>query len=48
MSVVAIPNVRYPPGEESLAAADVVLQSVAELTPDVVDEKGISDADKRE
>ena len=48
MRVLAIPNVRYPPGEETLAAADVVLQSVAELTPDVVDEKGISDADKRE
>src|SRR3712207_4305724 len=48
MRVVAIPNVRYPPGEETLATADVVLQSVAELTPEVVDEKGSSDADKRE
>src|SRR3712207_2047431 len=48
MRVVAIPNVRYPPGEETLAMADVLLQSVAELTPAVVDEKGLSDADKRE
>ena len=46
MRVVAIPNVRYPPGEETLAMADVVLHSVAELAPDVVDEKGLTDADK--
>jgi HAD superfamily hydrolase (TIGR01509 family) len=43
MRVVAIPNTRYPPGEEALAAADVVIQSITELTPEVVEE-GASDA----
>jgi HAD superfamily hydrolase (TIGR01509 family) len=32
MRVVAIPNPRYPPAEDALAAADVVLPSVAALT----------------
>jgi HAD superfamily hydrolase (TIGR01509 family) len=32
MRVVAIPNVRYPPGEQALATADVVLRSISELT----------------
>jgi HAD superfamily hydrolase (TIGR01509 family) len=32
MRVVAIPNVRYPPGEQALANADVVLRSISELT----------------
>jgi HAD superfamily hydrolase (TIGR01509 family) len=36
MRVVAIPNRHYPPDDETLAAADVVLQSLQELTPDVV------------
>ncbi len=38
MRVVAIPNTRYPPGEEALAATDVVIQSITELTPEVVEE----------
>jgi HAD superfamily hydrolase (TIGR01509 family) len=33
MYVVAIPNPTYPPDEESLAAADVVLRSIDELEP---------------
>ena len=37
MRVVAIPNTRFPPGEEALAAADVVLYSIDDLTPDVVE-----------
>ena len=37
MRVVAIPNTRYPPGEEALAAADVEIRSVSELTPEVVE-----------
>jgi len=37
MRVVAIPNMRFPPGEEALAAADVVIPSIGELTPDVVE-----------
>jgi HAD superfamily hydrolase (TIGR01509 family) len=34
--VVAIPNRHFPPGEEALAAAEVVLGSLAELTPEVI------------
>jgi len=37
MRVVAIPNPSYPPGDEALAEADVVLRSIAELEPSVVD-----------
>jgi HAD superfamily hydrolase (TIGR01509 family) len=33
MRVVAIPNLSYPPDEEALAAADVILSSLNELTP---------------
>jgi HAD superfamily hydrolase (TIGR01509 family) len=36
MRVIAIPNPSYPPDDASLAQADVVLGSLAELTPDVV------------
>jgi HAD superfamily hydrolase (TIGR01509 family) len=36
MRVVAIPNRRFPPGEDALRHADVVLESLAELTPDAV------------
>jgi HAD superfamily hydrolase (TIGR01509 family) len=35
MRVVAIPNSHFPPGKEALRAADVVLGSLAELTPSV-------------
>jgi hypothetical protein len=35
MLVVAVPNPHFPPSDEALAAADVVLDSIAELTPDV-------------
>ena len=37
MRVLAIPNPSYPPDEESLAQADVVLRSLAELTRERVD-----------
>lgn len=37
MRTIAIPNPRYPPGAEALAAADVVLASIDDLSPDVVD-----------
>jgi beta-phosphoglucomutase-like phosphatase (HAD superfamily) len=37
MRVVAIPNTRFAPGEEALAAADVVIPSINELTPDAVE-----------
>jgi HAD superfamily hydrolase (TIGR01509 family) len=36
MRVIAIPNPAFPPGEEALAEADVVLRSLADLTPDAV------------
>jgi HAD superfamily hydrolase (TIGR01509 family) len=38
MTVVAVPNRRFPPGEEALAEADAVLESLRDLTPDVVEE----------
>jgi len=36
MRVVAVPNPSYPPGADALTHADVVIGSLAELTPDVV------------
>jgi HAD superfamily hydrolase (TIGR01509 family) len=40
MRIVAIPNRRFPPGEEALAEADVVLSSISELTPAAVEGDG--------
>jgi HAD superfamily hydrolase (TIGR01509 family) len=37
MVVVAIPNRAFPPSDEALATAAVVLGSIAELTPAVID-----------
>jgi HAD superfamily hydrolase (TIGR01509 family) len=37
MAVVAIPNRAFPPSDEALAAADVELGSISELTPAVVE-----------
>ena len=37
MRVVAIPNPEFPPGEKALEAADVVVESLQHLTPEVVD-----------
>ena len=36
MRVIAIPNDAHPPAEKGLAVADVVLDSIEELTPEVV------------
>jgi HAD superfamily hydrolase (TIGR01509 family) len=36
MVVVAVPNRRFPPGEEALARADAVVDSLQELTPEVL------------
>jgi hypothetical protein len=33
MRVIAIPNPSYPPDEEALASADVILDSLDDLTP---------------
>ena len=37
MRTIAIPNRNFPPGEDALARADVVLRSLDELTPEVVE-----------
>ena len=37
MPVIVIPNPSFPPGDEALAEADVVLGSLAELTPEAVE-----------
>jgi HAD superfamily hydrolase (TIGR01509 family) len=37
MRTIAIPNIHFPPDKESLAMADVVLGSLDELTPEVVE-----------
>ena len=37
MRVIAVPNPHFPPRPEALAEADVVLGSLAELTPNVVE-----------
>ena len=36
MRVIAFPNAHYPPAPDALALADVVLTSLAELTPELV------------
>ena len=36
MRTIAIPNLRYPPAADALTEADLVLESIAELTPEVV------------
>jgi HAD superfamily hydrolase (TIGR01509 family) len=37
MRVLAIPNRHFPPGDDALAQADVVLDSLAELTPEAIE-----------
>jgi beta-phosphoglucomutase-like phosphatase (HAD superfamily) len=37
MRTIAIPNPRYPPAEDALAQADLVLDSIDELTAEVVE-----------
>jgi HAD superfamily hydrolase (TIGR01509 family) len=37
MRTIAIPNPRFPPHDEALAAADVVLATIEDLTAEVVD-----------
>ena len=36
MRVATVPNRAYPPAADALALADVVLDSISELTPEVV------------
>jgi HAD superfamily hydrolase (TIGR01509 family) len=38
MLVFAIPNPHFPPGDEALADADVVLSSITELTPELIEQ----------
>ena len=42
MLVIAIPNPSFPPGDEALAEADVVLDSPAKLIPDAVESQSHS------
>jgi HAD superfamily hydrolase (TIGR01509 family) len=37
MRVIALPNPSYPPDEEALTQADIVIRSLEELTPELVD-----------
>ena len=37
MLVIAIPNREFPPDDDSLGMADIVLDSIAELTPETID-----------
>ena len=37
MRVIAIPNQHFPPADDALTQADVLLRSLAELTPEVVE-----------
>ena len=37
MRVLAVPNPQYPPAAGALAEADLVLASIAELTPEAVE-----------
>jgi HAD superfamily hydrolase (TIGR01509 family) len=37
MVVFAVPNPHFPPDEEAMAQADVVLRSIAELTPEAIE-----------
>jgi HAD superfamily hydrolase (TIGR01509 family) len=37
MRVIAVPNPHFPPPDDALALADLVLESLAELTPDAVE-----------
>ena len=38
MAVIAIPNAQFPPGEEALDEADLVLDALRELTPEAVEQ----------
>jgi HAD superfamily hydrolase (TIGR01509 family) len=44
MRVIAIPNQRFPPAADALAAADVAIPSIVELTPEVVDNGSLETA----
>ena len=37
MRVIAIPNRRFPPGEDALAEADLVVETLAGLTAEAVE-----------
>jgi HAD superfamily hydrolase (TIGR01509 family) len=42
MRVIAMPNPSYPPGDDALAEADVVLESLAELTVETIEPDPVS------
>jgi HAD superfamily hydrolase (TIGR01509 family) len=39
--VIAVPNREFPPADDALALADVVVASVGELTPELIDEAAL-------
>jgi hypothetical protein len=39
MRVIAIPNRRYPPATDALELADLIIESLDELTPTAVDRR---------
>ena len=43
MRVIAVPNKRYPPGEDALALASARLESLEQLTPELVVRLGASE-----
>jgi hypothetical protein len=40
--VVAIPNSDFPPDDDALAHADVILNSIADLTPAVIEHQALT------
>jgi HAD superfamily hydrolase (TIGR01509 family) len=40
MKVIAVPDARYPPSDEALAVADLALDSLEQLTPEIVEQLG--------
>jgi beta-phosphoglucomutase-like phosphatase (HAD superfamily) len=41
MLVIAVPNREFPPSDDALALASVVVDSLAELTPDLIEEVAV-------
>jgi beta-phosphoglucomutase-like phosphatase (HAD superfamily) len=41
MLVIAVPNREFPPSDDALALASLVVKSVGELTPELIDEAAV-------
>jgi beta-phosphoglucomutase-like phosphatase (HAD superfamily) len=42
LSVLAVPNAAFPPSEDALALAEVIVDSLEEITPELVESLGRS------